>query len=494
MSTIQRPRCPQCGNRLRLGRQMGDMCDVCQRVEPDPRLRLPAGFYDQDLIVAALGGYDFGSFFRTVRELTEWTQQTLGGVVGLEQSQISAIERGDSQLRNIELIAGVAHGLAIPPVRLNFPDIRATVGRAGADRKRVSWVDRRDFGQHIAALTLGVVGAAGLDLDLDRLLALLPEAEPTGTRQVGAADIEVIEQLTAEYRRQDFAGGGELVCTAAVAYVHEVLPLLGAEIDPDLRPRLVLAVADLATEAGWLSFLANRHEAARRLWIIGLELARAANHPQGTDLTVYLLADMTLQAVQLGRPKEAVHLARIGDAAAVGRYPVSASTTMLLANIQAQAHAADGDAKACDRACGQAVERFSSIDPAAAPPWTAYLSEAGGNGQGGRGAAYYELARLSGDQRAAERAALLLSEAVGNYGPGYAQLQARYLPDLAGTRALTGDIDTAVTVGHQAIDLLSAQYSSRVHERLRILNTVLEPLHTSTGVVELRGRLAAIAA
>jgi len=471
---------------------MGEMCDVCQLVEPDPRLRLPAGFYDQDLIVAALAAYDFGPFFLTVRELTDWTQQTLGGVVGLEQSQISAIERGDSQLRNIELIAGVANGLAIPPVRLNFPNISATVGQAKADRKLVSWVDRRNFGQHIAALTLAVAGAAGLDLD--RLLALLPQAEPTGTRHIGAADIEVIEQLTAGFRRQDFAGGSELVRDAAVDQLHVALPLLGAQIDPELRPRLVLAVADLATEAGWLSFVVNQHEAARRLWMIGLELARTADHPQGTDLTVYLLADMTLQAVHLGRPKEAVHLGRIGDAAAVGRYPVSASTTMLLANIQAQAHAADGDAQACDRACGQAVERFTSIDPAAAPPWTAYISEAGGNGQGGRGSAYYELARIGGDPRAAGRAVLLLGEAVGNYGPGYAQFQARYLPDLAGARALNGDIDTAVTLGHQAVDLLSVQYSSRVHERLRILNTVLEPLHTSTGVAELRGRLAAIAA
>lgn len=92
-----------------------------------------------------------------------------------------------------------------------------------------------------------------------------------------------------------------------MSQVQTTLPLLGAQIDPELRPRLLLATAELTAQAGWMSFVANRHEAARRLGMIGL--ARNADHPQGTDLTVYLLADMALQAVHLERPKEAVHLA-----------------------------------------------------------------------------------------------------------------------------------------------------------------------------------------
>ncbi|MGQ0779369.1 MAG: hypothetical protein ACT4NY_33970, partial [Pseudonocardiales bacterium] len=192
----------------------------------------------------------------------------------------------------------------------------------------MSWVDRRDFGQNAAGLILGVAGVAGLDLE--QLLALLPQAEPTGTRQVGVADVEVLEFLTATFRRQDFAGSSEVARDSAVAQVQTALPLLGAQIDPELRPRLLLAVADLAAQAGWMSFVANQHEAARRLWMIGLNLTRAADHPQGTDLTVYLLGDLALQAVHLERPKEAVYLARIGDTAAVGRYPVSASTLGLL--------------------------------------------------------------------------------------------------------------------------------------------------------------------
>jgi hypothetical protein len=276
---------------------------------------------------------------------------------------------------------------------------------------------------------------------------------------------------------------------AAVAQVHMALPLLEAQVPTELRPRLLLAAADLATQAGWMSFDSTDHDAARRLWMIALELARHAEHPRSTDLTVYLLADMTLQSVHLGRPREALYLAKIGRTAAVGRYPVSASTTCLLSRIEAQAYAADGDAAGCDRALGEAVEQLGSIDPATAPPWTAYLGEVGICG--GQGSAHYTLAVPGRDARPAGRAVPLLRQAVNDYGPGYAGLRAFYLPDLAGAHALAGDVDTAVVVGHEAIDLISTLSSPAAHDRLRILSTVLEPLQTSPGVAELRDRLTA---
>ncbi|MGH3908785.1 MAG: helix-turn-helix domain-containing protein [Pseudonocardiaceae bacterium] len=490
MSTIGRPHCTRCGALLRRGRQPG-LCHPCQKVGLDPRAALPADFFDRAPVMADLAVYDFGTFFRTVRGLTSWTQQTLGGVVGLSQATISAIERGEHRLRNVDDVASVARGLAIPPARLNFPDIRATVGQQGDARgKDVSWVERRDFGQHIAAAALGIAGAAGLDLD--RLLALLPQAEPTGTRHVGAADVEVIEQLTAAFVRQDFAHGSGLVRDAAVAQLHTVLPLQDAQVTPEVRPQLMLATARLAMQSGWMSFECKQHDAARRLWMIGLDLARNTDHPQADDLTVFLLYDLALQAVHLGHPKEALHLVRVGHTAAVGRYPVSPSTTCRLANAQALAQAAEGDGAACDRALGEAAEQFSTIDPATRPPWGAYLDES--RLASYQGDAYYTLAMVSRDSQVADKAALLLRHAVDHFGPAYARLQASSLAKLAGAHALAGDTDTAVAVSHEAIDAVTAVSSPRAYDRLRTLHTVLEPLHPSPGVGELRDRLAGVAA
>jgi hypothetical protein len=83
---------------------------------------------------------------------------------------------------------------------------------------------------------------------------------------------------------------------------------------------------------------------------------------------------------------------------------------------------------------------------------------------------------------------------VVGFGPDYARSRALYLPELAGAHALAGDSDTAVSVGHQAIDAVTAVHSPRAYDRLHVLRTVLEPLHTSPGVAELRERLVVIAA
>ncbi len=484
--------CARCGAQLRRrgGPRGQAWCDPCHRAGPDPRRELPAGFYLQDSIAAAVIEYDFGTVFRRVRAHTGWSQQTLANVVGLDQTRISGIERGVRRLRDIALVAQAATALCIPPVLLGFGDPGTTVGDAGGDgRKLVSWVDRRDFVQQVAALALGVTGVAALDID--RLTALLPHADPTGARHVGASDVAAIEQATAAFSNQDFATGSGPVRDVAVAQLRSVLPLLDAQMTPEVQPRRYLATARLATQAGWMSFEVNQHEAARRLWMIALDVARATDHPLGTDQTVFVVYDMALQAVGLGRPDEALRLVHLGHAAAAGSHPVSAATTSCLATIQAQAHATQGDAAACDRALGQAVEHFSSIDPTH-ESWADFLDDTMIAAKQGR--AHYELALAGRDPRAASQAIPLLRHAVDHFGPDYARPRATSLTDLAGAHAIAGDTDTAVTVGHQAVDAVTALHSPRSHDRLRVLNAALEPLRTSAGVAELRDRLTTTSA
>ncbi len=487
MAVINRGCCARCGAWLRRARpRAAELCDPCRRLGPDPRRELPSGFYFQDPMVAALAAYDFGAVFRRVRAVTGWSQQTLGELVGTDQARISEIERGQRRLRDVALVARAATGLRIPPVLLGFGDHGTTVGQAGVDDpKVVSWVDRRDFVQHIGALTLGTAGVVGLDID--RLIALLPHAEPAGTRHVGAADVGVIEQATAAFLRQDFATGAGPIRDLAVAQLRSVLPLLDAQATSEVRARLSVAIAELATKAGWMSFEVQEHDDARRLWMIGLDVARAADHPQSSDLTVFLLNDLAQQAVHLNRPQEALSLVHLGHVAAAGSHPVSAATRCCLASIQATAHAARGDAGECDRALGQATEHFSSIDPARTPSLVAHVGDADFSGK--RGVAQHTLALSGRDPDAASQAVSLLCHAVDQLGPDYARLRVRYLTDLAGAHAIAGDVDTAVTVGHQAVDAVMAVSSPRAYDRLRVLNTVLEPLHTNADVAQLRDRL-----
>jgi hypothetical protein len=92
--------------------------------------------------------------------------------------------------------------------------------------------------------------------------------------------------------------------------------------------------------------------------------------------------------VHLGRPGEALRLVHLGHASATDTPAASAATISCLANIQARAHAAQGDVMGCDRALGQAVEQISTIDAVTTPPWSAHVSEVGVSSY--QGAAHYE--------------------------------------------------------------------------------------------------------
>ena len=201
-------RCPDCGAQLRRGHQAGQRCDPCQRT--GPRIVLPEAFYDQPDLEAALAGFEFGPVFRAVRAHTGWSQEALAEFLGWEQRRISAIETGKRPLLDLRVVVPVANKLAISAGKLGFTH-GVIVGAETSTGRKGSWVDRRDFVEHVAALTVGVTGVAGLDID--RLTALLPQAEPTGTRHIGAADVEALEQATAALVRQDFAHGSGLAST-----------------------------------------------------------------------------------------------------------------------------------------------------------------------------------------------------------------------------------------------------------------------------------------
>lgn len=183
-----------------------------------------------------------------------------------------------------------------------------------------------------------------------------------------------------------------------------------------------------------MSFDAKQHAAARRLWLIGLNVARATEDPLATDQTIFLLYDMAVQAMHVQRPGEALGLIHLGHAAAAGSYPVSAATSCWLASVEARAHAARGDAAGCDHALGWASVP-TTPDPGRCP-W-----------------------RIS---------------------PGPTHWPGTSTPPSASvTRPSTRS---------------PRCHSPRAYDRLHALHTALQPLHTSPGIAELRERLSATAA
>jgi len=476
--------CRRCRGVLRLG-HTGDLCDLCARQQTVAKL-LPEGFFTEDRMRAALAAYDFAAVFRSVRRATGFSQERLGEFIELTQSRVSLVELSRHRLRDIAIVARVVSQFGIPPELLGFTPGAATVGATGSsDGQEVDMMRRREFVGIVTGITMGL---DGVPLDLDRLAALLPvSADVELPKRVGAADVTAIEQVTAAFRQQDFSRGGGLYRDAAAAQFRSVLALRDVACDPQVRARLLVATADLGGLAAWMSYDSWLHNDARRLWVVALEVARQAEHPAAVDLTVNLLLDMTHQALHLHRPEEAARLVQLGyGAVAGGAHPVSGCTSSFLATNQAWCDAARGDAVACDRAMGRSVE-LAIPEPVAAAPWEAHVVPAELAAREGH--TYFTLAAADGNPRQAARAVPLLEEAVRGYGSFYARSRAVNLPGLSGSYALAGDLDAAVDVGGQAVTEITALSSRRALERLRSLDTVLQPHDSEAAVADLREQI-----
>lgn len=155
--------------------------------------------------------------------------------------------------------------------------------------------------------------------------------------------------------------------------------------------------------------------------------------------------------------------------------PLPASTASYLASSEACCQAALGDAQACDRALGEAAEHFTHADPSTAAPWAARVTAAELTAR--QGNASYTLAQTTTDPKRAARAVPLLQQAVDGRG------RALNLAALAGAHALTGDVDTAARTSHHAVQEIIAIALPRAYERLRTLDTVLQP-HATTPAVK----------
>ncbi len=131
---------------------------------------------------------------------------------------------------------------------------------------------------------------------------------------------------------------------------------------------------------------------------------------------------------------------------------------------------------------GEALERYAGADPATAPPWSQFVTDAEISAQQG-----YALYLLSlSDPEFAPSAVERLASAVHGHGAAYAGAVGLILPPLAGAYFRAGDLDAAVATGYQAVSALSGRYLPRGYARLRVMDTVADPFSGKPEVAELR--------
>lgn len=474
-------RCIRCGAVLRRAND-DELCSPCMRVAEIAAPTLPADFYTQRDVIAALANYDFGGFFRIARAELGLTQEQFGLLVGLAQSRVCKIENGAVRFRDIEAVARLVSVLGTPAELLGFSAGAATLD-GGDEERAVSWLQRRDFVAVVSAAALGVGVAQPLH---DRLGALVPTAPVQPPRRVGLADVVRVEATTAAFRDWDNRWGGGLSMAAVVGQLQWLIATSRSAVvaSDTVRRRLLVATADLANLGAWINYDVEQHDEARRLWMIALDASREADN---VDLVSDILRELAHQALHLKRPREALALVRLSYATAAD--PQHDAPELALSEIsayEAWCHAAAGNLQACQRAIGNAEDHFGNAQGEAAAPWLAHFDETELHAL--RGHTYHVLAERM--PHVAELAQPWLRRAVEQRGAQYARSKTLNLIALSCTYFQLGDgLDEGVRVGDEALKGAGTLKSPRSLSRLRDLDRTTVPYAQEASVAEFRARL-----
>jgi hypothetical protein len=242
---------------------------------------------------------------------------------------------------------------------LGWPQAAPTKPDDPWDGDAVAWLTRLgrdDMLDRRSLLKGGLYSAAALTLP-DR--PWHPPRRPGPSIKAGAADVARIREMTSQFALADDLFGGGHARTAIAAYlINQVTPLLHGTTG-HARPELFTATARLAYLAGFMNADAGRSGAAQRYYIQSARLADEAHDPV-TRATA--LRALSLQAVELHRPAEALDLAQTAASTLQTGAPLRVRAWM--SGMLAEAHAANGniwDALNALRLAEADVERADSV-------------------------------------------------------------------------------------------------------------------------------------
>ncbi|MGH3773743.1 MAG: hypothetical protein ACRDRW_20530, partial [Pseudonocardiaceae bacterium] len=182
-----------------------------------------------------------------------------------------------------------------------------------------------------------------------------------GARHVAKSDIDALGEMCAAFTDVADRLGGGYARSTLLHYTNQiVLPLLQGSYNDAIGRELMAATARLCDLCGWMSWDSGRQGLAQRYYIQALRLAQASgNRPLGA----HILADMAMQAHDLGDAAQAL------DLASAGLDRGSPVTQARCAAWQGRAHALRGDQRACAQACTVAHRALDRAAPAYERVW-----------------------------------------------------------------------------------------------------------------------------
>src|SRR5690606_11243065 len=210
----------------------------------------------------------------------------------------------------------------------------------------------------------------------------------------------------------DHLGGADTIALVTAELERSQQLAREASYTQQVGARLMCTIAELAQLAGWTASDAGDYALAERMYLAGLGAAKQAG-AVAVAVGANLLSCLSYQIANVGRPSDAVLLAR---AAVKGAGGVQGKARALLLDRLAWAYARTGDPGECDRSLDLVDEALET--PAEDEPmWVYWVDRTEADVMAGR--CYVELRRPL-------RAVPKLTTAIGSYPTDRARETALY--------------------------------------------------------------------
>jgi transcriptional regulator with XRE-family HTH domain len=455
--------------------------------EPRPRPQVDPAWWDDPVLRPRLAMQDIGALYRWLQK-HGWTQAQIAAATGQTQPEVSAI-LGGRQVQAYVVLLRITDGLGIPRGYLGLgscvrcPD-PAEAGSRRAEVKEDDPMYRREFLGAVAT-----VAAGGTTSGVRRLVPA-PAGPPAGVpARIGAADVAEVLGTVSRLVTVPYQLGWGAVVDAAYGFSRYADALLGAEQSHATARALRRVLADLHLLIGWAYFDGGHAADARRHQMQALALAREAEEPA---LVGSVLADLARVSTEHGDPRDAVRLSGLGRLATDSAAVLPAVRGGLYQE-EAWALARLSDARGAEEALSRAADEFARTNPADLPDWALWTGTwlYGGTRSSCNARVHAELARHA-EFRSLAEAGVADAEAALSAQQGRAGIVMSRI-SLATCQLLTGERDTGLRTGHQAVDQAAELRSTRVNRLLTGLADATGHYRSHPDAAHLRARIAALA-
>jgi hypothetical protein len=181
--------------------------------------------------------------------------------------------------------------------------------------------------------------------------------------------VETVRSRIGELINMDIHFGGDQSSVIALRLFRSVHRKLGVSVcTPEVERELYAAAAELAEVTGWLLYDAAQHELVSQVNHEALHLCRMAGD---TSMELLVLQNMAMHAGDLGRPREALRVARL----VLETRTLSPRLTALFRIREARALAQLGDETAARSALKEATSHYLNGVRDDDPAWAWWVND-----------------------------------------------------------------------------------------------------------------------